>query len=243
MITQDSILFGTTKISYAVSYSGRRKNATLAVYPLKYVEIKVPTSTEPEDIQRIVRKKAAWVLKQIVWFDQLARMDSAKEYVNGETYLYLGRQYQLKISKGNGKAETSLNGKHLQVILPQNARGEDAKKTVKAAVWCWYREQAKKKIGESLSHYSRKLGTEPPEFRIKNQSKRWGSCTSKNMLIFNFRIAMAPASQLNYVVAHELCHAKFKDHSPKFWKLLRSIMPECEERKEKLRQDGWQYVL
>ncbi|NIA02978.1 MAG: DUF45 domain-containing protein [Nitrospirae bacterium] len=96
---------------------------------------------------------------------------------------------------------------------------------------------------ESIKYYSKKLGIKEPDFIIKNQYKRWGSCTSKNILIFNFRIAMAPVSQMNYIITHELCHIKVKDHSPEFWKLLRSIMPDYDDRKERLRKEGWGYVL
>ena len=78
---------------------------------------------------------------------------------------------------------------------------------------------------------------------FKNQLKRWGSCTSKNNLNFNIRIMMAPMSELNYVIAHELCHTIVKDHSQDYWKLLYSIMPDYEIRKENLRKNGWKYDM
>lgn len=243
MITQDSIQFGTSEIKYDILYSPRRKNATLSVYPMKQVEIAVPENLEKEHIQTLVSKKAEWIIKQILWFDEIVQIDSTKEYVNGETFLYLGRQYRLKIVTNNGKAEAKLRGKYLTVTLPENTATTNKKKVIKAAVWQWYKVHSIKKIIESIKYYSKKLGIKEPNFIIKNQYKRWGSCTSKNILIFNFRIAMAPVSQLNYIIAHELCHIKVKDHSPKFWKLLRSILPDYEDRKEKLRKEGWSYVL
>lgn len=242
MITQDSIQFGTTQIRYDIIYSSR-KNATLAVYPLKEVEITVPASLEREHIQNLVRKKAKWVIKQIMWFDEITQIDSTKEYVNGETFLYLGRQYRLKIKKENGRSKASLIGKYLTATLPELSPQKETKKIIKAVIWRWYSEHARKKVEESIKYYSRRLGIEEPKFIIKNQSKRWGSCTSKNILNFNFRIAMAPVSQLNYIVAHELCHIKIKDHSSQFWKILQSVMPDYAERKERLRKAGWQYVL
>lgn len=243
MITHDSIHFGTTQIKYDIIYSHKRKNATLAVFPLKQVEITVPENLEREHIQNLVRKKGGWIVKQILWFDEIAQIDSTKEYVNGETFLYLGRQYRLKIIKHNGKAQAKLIGKYLTVTQPEKTAKSKIKKIIKAAIWQWYRQQASKKIEESIKYYSTKLGIEEQKFIIKNQYKRWGSCTSKNSLNFNFRIVMAPVSLLNYIVAHELCHVKIKDHSPQLWKLLRSIMPDYEQRKEQLRKEGWQYVL
>ncbi len=240
--TQDSIQFGTTTINYDVIYSAKRKNATLSVYPMKQVEISVPSGLEREHIQRLVRKKAGWVLKQILWFDEIVQIDSQKEHVNGETFLYLGRQYRLKIVRSSEKAKAKLRGKYLYVTIPNAGNSKD-KKIIKAAVWDWYRKQAGRKVTEAVCLYSRILGIELPKVIIKNQYKRWGSCTSKNTLNFNFRIVIAPVSLLNYVAAHELCHIKHKDHSPKFWKLLKTIMPDYEDRKERLRKEGRQYTL
>ena len=243
MIEQDSFLFGKTQIDYDVVYSPRRRNATLAVYPLKQVEITVPSNIQQEKIKALVERKAVWVIKQLVWFDQITQISSTKEYVNGESFLFLGRQYRLKLNKENGKTEVRLRGRELEVTLKKQDNSKDVKTLIKVAIWHWYREQALKNIDESVSYYCKKLGIRKPKITIKNQYKRWGSCTSKNVVIFNFRIAMAPVSQLNYVVAHELVHIKHKDHSPKFWKKLNSIMPDYQDRKEELKQDGWQYEI
>ena len=243
MIAQDSIQFGTTTINYDIVYSDRRKNATLSVYPLKMVEISVPTNLEPEHIRSLVKKKAHWVMKEILWFDEIVQMDSKKEHVNGETYLYLGRQYRLKIIRNHERPQAKLIGKYLTVWLPENTPKNKEKRIIKAAIWKWYRQQANKKIEDVIKTYSKKLGISQPKFTIKNQYKRWGSCTSKNMLNFNFRIAMAPVTLLQYIVAHEMCHIKHKDHSSKFWKQLKTIMPDYEDRKERLRKEGTLYVL
>ena len=243
MIVQDSIQFGTTTINYDIVYSNKRKNATLSVYPLKLVEIRVPSNLEQDHIQNLVRKKAHWVMKQILWFDEIVQMDTIKEHVNGESYLYLGRQYRLKIIKNHEKPQAKLIGKYLTVWLPENIPKNKEKKTAKAAIWKWYREQANKKIAETIKTYSKKLGISQPTYKIKNQYKRWGSCTKKDELIFNFRIAMAPIALLQYIVAHEMCHIKNKDHSNKFWKQLQTIMPDYEQRKERLRKEGTQYVI
>ena len=243
MITQDSIQFGEKTIDYDIVYSDRRKNATLSVYPLKTVEISVPENLERERIQKLVRNKAQWVMTQILWFDEIVQTDSIKENVNGESYLYLGRQYRLKIIKNDEKPQARLEGKYLTVTLPEKTPESREKAIVKAAIWKWYRQEANVRMQEAIKTYSTKLGIKEPHFTIKNQHKRWGSCTEKNVLNFNFRISMAPVSLLNYVVAHEMCHINHKHHSGKFWEGLRTIMPDYEERKERLRREGAQYVL
>lgn len=243
MITEDSIKFGTTIINYDIIYSDKRKNATLAVYPMKEVEIRVPKHLEQEHIQKLVKKKADWVIKQILWFDEITQLDSSKEHVNGETYLYLGRQFRLQIKKVEGRAEAKIVGKNINVNLPLNTPKKYEKKMIKAAIWKFYRQQTEEKVAELIKKYSKRLGIIIPKFKIKNQYKRWGSCTSKNKIIFNFRLSMAPVSQIEYIVSHELCHIKQKNHSAEYWKLLQQILPDYKKRKENLRKDGWQYVL
>lgn len=114
---------------------------------------------------------------------------------------------------------------------------------MKGALWQWYRDHAEKKIGEVIDAYARTLRIDPPRFKVKYQEKRWGSCPKDDLLHINMRTVMAPMSQIEYVVAHELCHLKYKNHSSEFWQRLRLIMPDYEVRKENLKNEGWKYAL
>lgn len=239
----DSITFGTTTITYEIAYSNRRKHVAIAVNPDKRVEVLAPSHLDQLAIQDLVRKKASWVKEQLEWFDQINHLTASKEYVNGETFLYLGRQYRLKILCGGNRPSAKLRGKYFEATLPEHIEYEDRHKAIKRVLWKWYRDHAEKKIGELIQSYSSRLHIDPPAFRVKYQAKRWGSCSKDNGLNINLRISMAPMSQIEYVVAHELCHQKYKDHSAEFWKLMRLVMPDYEIRKENLRRDGWRYVI
>ena len=237
MKPQDSIKFGATEIGYDIVYSNKIKRARLSVSPPRKVEVTVPSDIDRISIQKIVRRKAAWVIKQMFKYDQIVGPISIKEYVNGETFLYLGRQYRLKFNKNKTNMPVCLSGKYLEVEY------SETKSVTKKQVIRWYRNQAMLKIDESVKYYSKKLGIKSPQISVKNQLKRWGSCTSKNSLIFNYKIIMAPVSQLEYIVAHELCHIKEKNHTPRFWLMLKAIMPDYNKRKNELMKDGWKYSL
>lgn len=243
MIESDSIQYGTTIIPYSISYSHRRKNATITVYPTKKVEIRVPTKTEQREIQDLMKKKAHWVIKNLEWYNQFQYIHSEKEYVNGETFLYLGRQYRLKIIKTDSELIAKLKGKYFEVTIPEKMPDNCKVELVKEALYRWYKARATQKIDELVTIYSKKLGIDAPPFKVKLQLKRWGSCTQTNKLNFNMLAVMAPMAQIEYVIAHELCHVKYKNHSAQFWQLLRIIMPDYEIRKENLRKDGWKYSL
>lgn len=243
MTETGNIQFGTTTIRYTISFSPRRQKAAIAVYPDTMVTVTVPTGTPSEKVHDLVQRKAPWILKQIEAFDHLAMMDASKEYVGGETFLYLGRQYRLKIVAGEGKTSVKLVGGYFVVAVPTGVRPEEQRDLVRCALCVWYKEHAMQRVREVVRSYARRLHLDPPEVRIKHQLKRWGSCTKDGVLNVNVLILMAPMSQVEYVVAHELCHLRHKDHSAEFWDLLRLVMPDYEIRKERLRKEGWKYVL
>jgi len=243
MTATDSIEFGTSRIDYDIKYSTRRKNLSIAVYPTKKVEVLAPSGLNREAIQVALKKKAGWVKGRLDWFEQMSQLTADREYVSGETFLYLGRQYRLKIVYSIKRSPVKLRGRFFEVTLPEGIPQQDRQEAVRRAMWRWYRVHAKDRIEKIVSHYSARLRIEPPAFRVKYQAKRWGSCSKDDVLNINLRIIMAPLSQIEYVVAHELCHLRYKDHSADFWKQLRLVMPNYEVRKENLRREGWRYVL
>jgi len=238
-----SIEFGTSQIDYEVKYSSRRKNMSIAVHPNKKVEVLAPADLSQEEIQGALKRKAGWVKERLDWFEQMSQLAVNREYVSGETFLYLGRQYRLKIQYGTKRIPVKLRGKFFEVTLLQSMPVQDRRETVRRTMWRWYRAHAQEKIGAIIDRYSERLRIEPPQFRVKYQAKRWGSCSQDGVLNINLRVIMAPLSQIEYVVAHELCHLKHKDHSASFWELLHLILPNYEVRKENLRRDGWRYLL
>ncbi len=236
-----TVQFGTATIRYTVSFSPRRKKATIAVYPDTNVAVTVPTGTTHDSVLDLVQKKAPWILEQLGVFEHLAMFDASKRYVGGETFLYLGRQYRLKIAVGGKKQSVKLVGGYFEVTIPEDMRPE--LDSVRHALCAWYKEHAMQRVCDVVRIYAQRLRLDPPKVTIRHQLKRWGSCTKDGTLNINLLIIMAPMSQVEYVVAHELCHLRYKDHSSEFWDLLRLVMPDYEIRKERLRREGWRYVL
>lgn len=243
MNENDSVIFGTSKIKYEITYSVRRKNVSISVSPDKKVKVLAPSNLTPEAIREVVKRKADWVLKKLEWFDHIQQFDASKEYVSGETFLYMGRQYRLKILSENFEVSIRLKGRFFEVTIPKDTPQENRQQLVRGVLWKWYVEHAEKKLREISQTYSRKLHISPPSLKVKSQAKRWGSCSKDNVIRINVQIIMAPMKQIEYVIAHELCHIKYKSHSSDFWKSLRLIMPDYELRKESLRKEGWRYVL
>jgi predicted metal-dependent hydrolase len=242
----DTYQFGTTSISYSIIPRKRRRNLAIEVHPDTSVVVLSPPKVSRERIRKIVEKKAHWILKKIVWFSQIKQYTTPKEYTTGETVLYMGRQYRLKVHNSVEKTEVRLHEGYLEVALqtlPQPQSSEEYRDAVRAAMLGWYRGHAVQKIDECVGRFSSILGIPKPLFKVKQMAKRWGSCSQKNSLNFNVNIVMAPSTLIEYVVAHELCHFRHKDHSARFWAHMRRAMPDYNLRREMLRKEGWRYVI
>jgi len=144
-----SIEFGTSQIDYEVKYSSRRKNMSIAVHPNKKVEVLAPADLSQEEIQGALKRKAGWVKERLDWFEQMNQLAVNREYVSGETFLYLGRQYRLKIQYGTKRIPVKLRGKFFEVTLLQSMPVQDRRETVRRTMWRWYRAHAQEKIGVS----------------------------------------------------------------------------------------------
>ncbi len=243
MRKNDSIKACGRNIDYEIVYSKRRKTAAIVVRPDLKVEFRAPPGLDPETIRTMVRKKAGWVLKKLDGFEVKRTQNPEKRYVEGEKFLYQGKEYPLKISFGGRVFSAGLEDQVLEVVIPDGVPDCQDPDFVKQVVWQWYLARADEKVGEIVKVYSEKMGLSPPPFKVKYQKSRWGSCSASNVLRINFQLMMAPPEQLEYVVVHELCHIKEKNHSKKFWTLVEEQMPDYRVRRKELKKEGWKYVL
>lgn len=239
-LEQGHVPFGRSIIDYRIERSHRRKTVTIAVEPSAGVVLKAPVDATIRRLDDVVRTKAAWILQRLLEFRELGPAPTPKEFVAGESYSYLGRSYRLKIdplSEGS-KPAASLRGAFLTISVPRASVAEAHDLLVKRTVVAWYRKQAARRLPERVEVYTSRAGLRIPPVLVREQEKRWGSCSSKGELRFNWRVMMAPMSLVDYVVAHEVCHLVVRDHSTRFWKLLATILPDYEERRTRLRADG-----
>jgi predicted metal-dependent hydrolase len=225
--------FGSKKIQYNLKFTDR-KTLGITVTPDLDVLVKAPIGTTIEKIEEKLRKKAPWIIRQQSFFLTFQPKTPARKYVSGETHLYLGRQYHLKVFKGEAKRDVVLlKGKFLEV--------HTSKKTnIKQLVDAWYLTKAREKFHEIAKPMfegftsKHRLSDLPFQLLIRNMPTRWGSCTAKGKIILNPELIKAPKACIAYVVVHELCHLIHHDHTKKFIDLQSKEMPDWEKWKEKL---------
>lgn len=148
---------------------------------------------------------------------------------------YLGENHMLMVlreDRTRGKVKEVM-GKILMWI-PYDADYEQRRILLEK----WYRRQAEQLLNEKAAFYADCLGVSYADIRIKDQRSRWGSCSSKKNLNFNWRIIMAPEPVCDYVVIHEICHLLHMDHSREFWKEVEGLCPEYGQHKSWLKEKG-----
>ena len=225
------IHYGTASFAYDVLHVPR-KTMEIAVHPDNRVVIKAPVGSSLEEIEERLRYRARWVLRQINYFRQFEPRMPKRHYISGETHLYLGRQYRLKVLKANANKVSLTRGRLLVEIA-----GPRKPERVAGLMEDWYRMKAREHFPISLERCGYgfiRNGYELPSIHIKKMRTRWGSLSQSGTLTLNLSLIRAPRDCIEYVITHELCHIRHDDHSPAFYKFLEKLMPDWEKRKRKL---------
>jgi predicted metal-dependent hydrolase len=230
MKTNNSEITTSKGITAQVIRTSRKKTAEVRVDEGK-VSILVPNDLTGSRIDEILTKKTQWIRGKVYLHGQALPVHT-KEYISGESFSYLGRNYRLKVQTGSKPSVKLLNGR-LQVTT-----GSNSSENIREALTSWYRSHAKAKIQEKAARYASVIGVNPKSVGIKTFKSRWGSCHLSGDILYNWKIVIAPNRIVDYVVVHELCHLKQHDHSDKFWKLVGQIIPDYAECKEWLRING-----
>ena len=225
-----TLTWGTDTIRYEVRFLASRQTLAIEVHPDSRVLVRAPVDCPEALIAQRVQKRAAWISRQLAEFERYRPRTPARQYINGESHLYLGRQYRLKLAEGDS-ASVKLTRGQLLVSLP----GEHSPARVKALLHRWYLDRARaaftEVLGTSLLHFK---GVEQPRLIVRAMQSRWGSLSRAGSMTLNVNLVRAPRPCIEYVVTHELCHTRHRDHDARFFKLLGQVMPDWEHRKQRL---------
>ncbi len=222
------ISWGSHTIEFTVAYSNR-KTLGISVMPDKCVMVQAPINSSDDDIDKRVSKRASWIVKQWHYFDNFGAQTPPRRFISGESHLYMGRQYMLKVTNSS-KNSISYKGRLFEV---ECTKPENVEQLFKR----WYLERAKVKfaeIAEPLIARFAVYGVEPSSIYVQQMSSRWGSCSAKGRITLNVELIKAPKACIEYVIMHELCHLIHPNHTRTFYKLLESEMPDWKRWKEKL---------
>ena len=234
---QLTVRYGNATIEYEVRRSARRTKTLQVTVGGEGVQVHTPLNTSDEEIAAFVRRKASWVLSNVL---DAGPLPSPKRFVSGETLPYMGRNVILVVEPQDVPA-TLIRFDHwrFRVTIPNALNGDERPKRVRDAVVSWYRERAADRLPQSVARWRRRLGiAERPQILIRDQQNRWASCASDGTLRFNWRTVMLKPELIDYIVVHEIAHLTHKNHSKEFWALVYRTIPDAERRRVQLREAG-----
>lgn len=225
---EQSVQYGKTEINFSLSRS-KRKTLAIEVHPDLMVKVIAPIDASLESIDEKVIKRGSWIIKQKQFFESFLPRTPKREYVSGETHLYLGRRYVLKVKKAD-KSEVKLKGGELLVFLKGTTKAH-------AVLAGWYKSHAEAIF---INHLKKNIqafenfGIKEPLLTIKRMKRRWGSLTSTKNLILNPELIKTPVKCIDYVIIHELCHLIYPHHGKQFYELQEQMMPDWRRWKDRL---------
>lgn len=228
---KENIQYGTTKIEFTLEYT-ERKTLGIRVHPDNTVQVLAPMESPIEKVKEKIKSKASWIIKQQQYFISFHPITPPRKFVSGETHLYLGKQYRLKLIESK-QEQVKLQGGKIIITIPS----KEDKTRIKALLKNWYREKAIyhfQQLFQENIPIAQKFYKGTPTLKYRWMKMRWGSCNKEGEIHLNLELIKAPKKCIEYVIMHELCHLAHLNHSIAFYNLLEKVYPDWKTTKNKL---------
>lgn len=230
--TAHKLTYGGNTIAYKVVRRDRR-TMQISVLPDMTVEVVAPRDAQDTAIAKRMNKRAGWICRQIHFFKQYHPRTTDRQFVAGETHLYLGRRYRLKIIQAV-QSGIKLKRGFIEVHTHYPSRNELVRRQVEQWIKSRAHEYFAARLEECLSKFSQPGRYRPEGLIVRQLKQRWGSMTAAGRLVLNRSLIQGAPHEIDYVITHELCHRQHHHHGPEFFDLLTRVMPDWEARKRAL---------
>lgn len=225
----------TFDFPYKVIRTDRKRSASIEVVD-DFVKVTVPENLSEQRVEDLIKKRVGLIRQKLKVNSDIIR-PKPKEYVNGETFTYLGRNYRLRVEESGVPGVKLVNG-YLTVSLDRRTYEGNSDGAIQTALKEWYQAKALIRLKHKTKRYALLMGVEPQLVEVKDYVARWGSCSKTGQLSYNWRIIIAPHQIVDYIVVHELCHLIEHNHGPKFWRNVESVLPDYRTQKAWLKSFG-----
>ena len=222
-----------SEIDYKVIYS-RRRSISISISPHNGVIVRAPKSVSPENIDKFVNEKSAWIKKHLNNYSGSVRINYGKKYTDGEYHFFMGKEHVLRLT-GSPRAFVRKYDDIIEVGLPD---ASDTRK-VKTLLDKFYREQALQYFKFLLENILRKYESyrfEPSSMVVRASKSRWGSCSPKGRISISSELIKLDERFYEYIIVHELCHLKHPNHGMGFYNLLEELLPDYKLIRKQLRK-------
>lgn len=222
-------------IEYRLLPGADRQTTDIVIERDGQISVRPPRRMTPEQVDQTVLAKRLWIYRNLADWRDLNATRVVREWVNGESFLYLGSSYRLQLV---AEQDAPLKLKDGRFCLLRGVVERGGKAAAQDAFQAFYTDKGAPRLAHRVAHHAARIGVDPGRLQIKELGYRWASCTADGALQFHWKCLMAPPKIVDYIVVHELCHLHHRDHTAAFWNEVDKVMPDYRERKEWLRQRG-----
>jgi predicted metal-dependent hydrolase len=222
-------------LTFEIRRSLRRKTLGLTVDRGGSLRIHAPENIPEHELTQWTHSKLLWVHRKLTLKEELAPQVRAPEFVSGENFSYLGRNYRLKIVREPAEP-LHFDGKHFWLAA-------DARSEAEAHFRRWYIRTGRDWLNARTTAWARKTGTDASRIAVRELGFHWGSCGKNGVLWFNWRLLQLPVRLIDYIIVHELVHLQEPQHSPEFWQAIDRALPTWQQLKDALRSDGTKFLV
>ena len=234
---EDAVRLGAVEVPYVFKRMPRRRHVHILVNEHGTIELRAPWRFSLSKARDVMHENAQWVVRTLQGVRE--RIAQRPRLVTGTRLPLQDESLRLEVRPRaqidlfddarprRGRVER--RGTVLRVVPASLAEAD-----LRGLLESWYRREAAGRLAARIEHFSPRLGVRPAKLTIRGQRSRWGSCSGTGTVSLNWRLMMVPGALADYVVVHELCHLRHMDHSPQFWAMVSSAIPDFRECRRRL---------
>jgi len=229
---------GNISIPYTLTESKQARRIRLTI-DLNGFRVVKPHSAKMSDVDRALEAKGSWIYKHYMEFQTKKAGERKREWESGEKVLYKGKECEIRIFEHEDRRTViNFNGTRFEIFVNKDLGADERKVLMENVFRYWYKKEAGVYIKNRLDYFCIITGLTYNIMRIKEQKTRWGSCSKKGNLNFNWKLIMSPEWVIDYIVVHEVCHLRYLNHSREFWDMVVLYMPGYKKARKWLKENG-----
>lgn len=206
-----------------------------------HVEVVAPEKVAEHKIHQFVQAKQQWIVQALAKIEakgQQHKKLAPAVYGHGAEIPYQGALYKLAVKSTKLKRIKIEFCREFIAHVPDTLMIKDHSAEIREALIRWMKKESKSQVEQLVKQHAEKKQLFPQTIKIKTQKSRWGSCGIHNDININWLLTIAPPDVMEYVVIHELCHIKIRNHSAHFWALVAEHLPDYQSRRHWLKKHG-----
>ena len=234
----ERIRVGDVSLEILIERTNRKRTISLQVKDNRVI-IKAPRTVSRKNLDEVIQRKKNWIKQRAILNFEEQNLRNRK-FINNEKFFFRGNEYRLSLILGSKEEVSIVDG--LLLVTCKDDRSA-CSKNVKSLIEDWYVRKSTKILNTRTHEFAKKMKVQPTGITIKDYVSKWGSCTTKNKISYNWRIIMAPDCVINYLIIHELCHIIEHNHSRDFWHHVGTYCEDFQGKRKWLKENGHTLVL